>query len=155
MLETYQIPVTKVELELTETGVMEDPEKCLEELHKLKALGVKISIDDFGTGYSSLDYLRRLPLDILKIDQSFTFGIGESTADEEIIRVMITMAHAMGLKVICEGCETVGQLKFLQEHNCDYVQGYLFSRPQEVVDLTAMIIGEQSGAYNIMDVTTH
>ena len=102
MLETYDIPVNKVELELTETGVMDDPEKCLEELGKLHELGVKISIDDFGTGYSSLDYLRRLPLDILKIDQSFTRGIGESENDEEIVRVMIRMAHAMGLKVICE-----------------------------------------------------
>ncbi len=155
MLETYEIPVSKVELELTETGVMDDPEKCLEELAKLHELGVKISIDDFGTGYSSLDYLRRLPLDILKIDQSFTRGIGESENDEEIVRVMIRMAHAMGLKVICEGCETVEQLRFLQAHDCDYVQGYLFSKPQAAEDITNMIMGEHQGSYNIMDVTTH
>ncbi|MBL6690930.1 MAG: EAL domain-containing protein [Pseudomonadales bacterium] len=152
MLETYQIPVHKVELELTETGVMDDPETCLEELGKLKELGVSISIDDFGTGYSSLDYLRRLPLDILKIDQSFTRGIGESENDEKIVRVMIRMAHAMGLKVICEGVETVEHLRFLQAHDCDYVQGYLFSKPQDPEDITNMILGENNGTYNIMDV---
>ncbi len=152
MLETYKIPVHKVELELTETGVMDDPDTCLEELGKLKELGVSISIDDFGTGYSSLDYLRRLPLDILKIDQSFTRGIGESENDEEIVRVMIRMAHAMGLKVICEGVETVEHLRFLQEHDCDYVRGYLFSRPQDPEDITRMIRGENDGTYNIMDV---
>ena len=152
MLETYKIPVHKVELELTETGVMDDPETCLEELGKLKELGVSISIDDFGTGYSSLDYLRRLPLDILKIDQSFTRGIGESENDEEIVRVMIRMAHAMGLKVICEGVETVEHLRFLQAHDCDFVQGYLFSRPQDPEDITNMILGENDGTYNIMDV---
>lgn len=152
MLETYEIPVEKVELELTETGVMEEPEKCMAELNKLHDLGVKISIDDFGTGYSSLDYLRRLPLDILKIDQSFTRGIGESDHDEEIVKVMIRMAHAMGLKVICEGCETVEQLRFLQHHDCDFVQGYLFSRPQSSEDITAMIVGEHEGTFDIMDV---
>ena len=152
MVETYKIPVHKVELELTETGVMDDPETCLQELTKLKELGVSISIDDFGTGYSSLDYLRRLPLDILKIDQSFTRGIGESENDEEIVRVMIRMAHAMGLKVICEGVETVEHLRFLQEHDCDYVQGYLFSRPQSPEDITRMIKGEIEGSYNIMEV---
>lgn len=152
MLKTYNIPVHKVELELTETGVMDDPEKCLEELVALKALGVSISIDDFGTGYSSLDYLRRLPLDILKIDQSFTRGIGDSDNDEEIVRVMIRMAHAMGLKVICEGVETEEQLKFLDAHNCDFVQGYLFSRPKDPEEITRMILGEEDGTYNIMDV---
>ena len=151
-LKIYNIPVTKVELELTETGVMDDPETCMAELNKLKELGVSISIDDFGTGYSSLDYLRRLPLDILKIDQSFTRGIGESENDEEIVRVMIRMAHAMGLKVICEGVETVEHLRFLQAHDCDYVQGYLFSRPQQPEDITQMIEGEVDGSYNIMDV---
>jgi len=152
MLVTYNIPVHKVELELTETGVMDDPETCMAELGKLKELGVSISIDDFGTGYSSLDYLRRLPLDILKIDQSFTRGIGESENDEEIVRVMIRMAHAMGLKVICEGVETAVHLRFLQAHDCDFVQGYLFSRPQDPEEITRMILGEAEGSYNIMDV---
>ncbi len=151
MLTTFKIPVEVVELELTETGVMEDPERCLEELLKLHDTGVKISIDDFGTGYSSLDYLRRLPLDILKIDQSFTFGIGVSENDEEIVRVMIRMAHAMGLKVICEGVETREQFEFLRRHDCDLVQGYYFSRPRSVEDITSLFVSEQNGSIRIME----
>ena len=151
MLQIHNLPVGGVELELTETGVMDDPEKSMEELLKLHELGVSISIDDFGTGYSSLDYLRRLPLDILKIDQSFTFGIGESENDEEIVRVMIRMAHAMGLQVICEGVETKEHLDFLKEHDCDFVQGYYFSKPRSVEDMTALLEGEIDGSINIMD----
>lgn len=150
-LKTFEIPVDAVELELTETGVMEDPETCLAELVKFHETGVSISIDDFGTGYSSLDYLRRLPLDILKIDQSFTFGIGESENDEEIVRVMIRMAHAMGLKVICEGVETREQLDFLRKHDCDLVQGYYFSKPRSVSDITDLFISERNGSLNIME----
>ena len=155
LLRTHNLPVDGVELELTETGVMEDPEKSMAELHKLHELGVSISIDDFGTGYSSLDYLRRLPLDILKIDQSFTFGIGESENDEEIVRVMIRMAHAMGLKVICEGVETKEHLDFLKEHDCDFVQGYYFSKPLAVEDMTELLAAELNGSINVMDLGWH
>lgn len=150
MVKTHDIPVEVVELELTETGMMEDPEKCLEELVKLRNIGVSISIDDFGTGYSSLDYLRRLPLDILKIDMSFTSGIGVSDNDEEIVKVMIRMGHAMGLKVICEGVETREQLQFLQLHGCDQVQGYYFSKPKSVKDMTELFIKEREGTIDIM-----
>ncbi len=150
MTRTYEIPVEAVELELTETGMMEDPERCLEELTKLHDIGVSISIDDFGTGYSSLDYLRRLPLDILKIDMSFTSGIGVSENDEEIVLVMIRMAHAMGLKVICEGVETKEQLEFLKRHDCDQVQGYYFSKPKSVKEITELFIRESNGTIDIM-----
>ncbi|HAK52520.1 MAG TPA: hypothetical protein DCM54_11555 [Gammaproteobacteria bacterium] len=151
MLRVHNLPVEGVELELTETGVMEDPEKSMEELLRLHELGVSISIDDFGTGYSSLDYLRRLPLDILKIDQSFTFGIGESDNDEEIVRVMIRMAHAMGLKVICEGVETEEHLNFLKAHDCNFVQGYFFSKPRSVNDMTELLENELYGSVNVME----
>lgn len=120
IMKENEIPLEPVELELTETGMMEDAEKTLEELAKFYELGVKLSIDDFGTGYSSLDYLRRLPMHLLKIDQSFTQGIGQSEHDEEIVRVMIRMAHAMGLEVICEGVETREQLDFLRDQDCDH-----------------------------------
>lgn len=153
IVATHQMPVEVVEMELTETGVMEDPETSMRELIELRQLGVKISIDDFGTGYSSLDYLRRLPLDLLKIDQSFTRGIGVSENDEEIVRVMIRMAHAMGLGVICEGVETREQLDFLREHDCDYCQGYYFSKPRTVEDLTELFIAERENRLNIMDGT--
>ncbi|MDA1301436.1 MAG: EAL domain-containing protein [Proteobacteria bacterium] len=151
LIRHHNLPMGGVELELTETGVMEDPTTTLDELVKLHDLGVSISIDDFGTGYSSLDYLRRLPLDILKIDQSFTFGIGESEHDEEIVRVMIRMAHAMGLKVICEGVETKEHLQFLKAHDCDYVQGYYFSKPLSVDDMTDLLTAEKDGTLNVMD----
>ena len=148
--ESNNIPARVVELELTETGMMEDPEKCLEELIKLRELGVSISIDDFGTGYSSLDYLRRLPLDRLKIDMTFTSGIGVSSKDEEMVRVIIHMAHAMGLKVICEGVETREQLDFLQLHGCDLVQGFYFCKPRSVKEITELFVKENNGTINIM-----
>jgi diguanylate cyclase (GGDEF)-like protein/PAS domain S-box-containing protein len=151
MLEKFQIPVEVVELELTETGMMEDPEKCLEELDEFYKLGVRLSIDDFGTGYSSLDYLRRLPMHLLKIDQSFTRGIGQSEQDEEIVRVMIRMAHAMGLEVICEGVETRAQLDFLRDHDCDLAQGYYFCKPRSVTEITDVMLGIRNGTINLME----
>jgi EAL domain-containing protein (putative c-di-GMP-specific phosphodiesterase class I) len=151
MLEKFQIPVDVVELELTETGMMEDPEKCLEELSEFHKLGVKLSIDDFGTGYSSLDYLRRLPMHLLKIDQSFTRGIGQSEHDEEIVRVMIRMAHAMGLEVICEGVETRAQLDFLRKHDCDLAQGYYFCKPRTVTEITDVMLGIRNGTIDLME----
>ena len=147
---THKLPVGIVEMELTETGVMEDPETTLAELTRLRDLGVKISIDDFGTGYSSLDYLRRLPLDILKIDQSFTRGIGVSENDEEIVRVMIRMAHAMGLRVICEGVETAEHVEFLRAHDCDFCQGYFFSKPRSADELTELLVAERDKTIDIM-----
>lgn len=150
ILRTQSLPVDVVEMELTETGVMEDPEITLQELLRLRELGVKLSIDDFGTGYSSLDYLRRLPLDILKIDQSFTRGIGVSENDEEIVRVMIRMAHAMGLRVICEGVETREHLDFLRRHDCDFCQGYYFSKPRTSEELTELFIAEKNRTIDIM-----
>lgn len=150
ILAKHDIAVDLIELELTETGMMEDPEKCLEELAHFHDLGVKLSIDDFGTGYSSLDYLRRLPMHLLKIDQSFTRGIGQAEHDEEIVRVMIRMAHAMGLEVICEGVETPEQLAFLQAHQCDYAQGYYFCKPRSVTEITDVVLGIRNGNIDLM-----
>ncbi len=141
-----KISANMIEIELTETSVMQNPDFVMEELNLLHALGVKISVDDFGTGYSSLDYLRRLPLDTLKIDKSFTSGIGESKSDEEIIRLMIAMAHTLGLEVIAEGVETEEQLDFLANHGCDLIQGYIMSRPKQA-DTVVELFGEvQPGA---------
>jgi EAL domain-containing protein (putative c-di-GMP-specific phosphodiesterase class I) len=118
-----------LELELTESMVMSDVDHAITILRELKKLGVKIAIDDFGTGYSSLSYLRRFPIDVLKIDQSF---VGDITSEEDgaaIVRTIISLAHSLRLKVIAEGVETVEQLAYLRAHDCDQVQGYLFSRP--------------------------
>jgi diguanylate cyclase (GGDEF)-like protein/PAS domain S-box-containing protein len=118
-----------IELELTESLIVDDPEKIIGMLNKLKDLGVKLSIDDFGTGYSSLSYLSRFPLDVLKIDKSF---INQLTTDEKglaITQAIIAIAHSLKLEVIAEGVEDAEQLEILQKLNCKYVQGYYFSKP--------------------------
>jgi predicted signal transduction protein with EAL and GGDEF domain len=118
-----------LELELTESLVMQDVEKTIATLSKLKAMGIKLSIDDFGTGYSSLSYLKRFPIDTLKIDQSFVRDITTDPDDAAIAKAIISMAHDMQLRVIAEGVETEAQKTFLQQRHCDEMQGYLFSRP--------------------------
>lgn len=118
-----------LELELTESLLIDDLELTLEVLNSLRVMGVRMAIDDFGTGYSSLNYLKQFPVDMLKIDQSFIRNLPENTDDAQITRTIISMAHNLGLGVIAEGVETQEQLKFLQQTKCEEVQGYLFSRP--------------------------
>lgn len=118
-----------LELELTEGVLVNDFEKVNYFLKEVRALGVSIAIDDFGTGYSSLSYLQKLPIDYLKIDQSFIFGLLEHESNQGIVQAIIAMARSLKLEVIAEGVETEAQKRFLKEHNCQFVQGYLFSRP--------------------------
>ena len=118
-----------LEIELTESTAMQNAEEAIVVLGKLKALGVRIAIDDFGTGHSSLSYLKRLPIDVLKIDRSFITGLPSNEDDASITKAIITMAHNLGLKVVAEGVETEEQLMFLADNDCDEVQGFLFSRP--------------------------
>ena len=118
-----------LELEVTETTVMSDPERAIRNLKKLKEAGIKISLDDFGTGYSSLNYLQRLPIDTMKIDISFIRDVLSNPNDAVIVKTIIAMAHNMNLKVIAEGVEDEHQLNFLEEHQCDIIQGYFFSPP--------------------------
>ena len=117
-----------LELEITESMTM-DVNYTIKTLIELRQLGVAISIDDFGTGYSSLSYLKRFPVNFLKIDKSFVRDIMNEENDANIVETIISMAHNLGLKVIAEGVEDRQQLEFLKQHNCDFVQGYFFSRP--------------------------
>jgi EAL domain-containing protein (putative c-di-GMP-specific phosphodiesterase class I) len=116
-------------LEITETALMQDPTAALESLTALKNLGVGLAVDDFGTGYSSLTYLKKFPINELKIDRSFIMGLGSDTGDSAIVGSCIGLAHAVGIRAVAEGVETEGQVEALQTMGCDLAQGYLFARP--------------------------
>ncbi len=116
---------------------MKDAAAALVVLRALKEIGVLLAIDDFGTGYSSLSYLQRFPLDIVKVDRMFVEELGGGPEGEEIVSAVISLAHALGLKVVAEGVETVEQLDVLRALRCDFAQGYLFSRPLPAEELQA------------------
>ena len=143
ILEETGFPSANLELELTESSVMQDPEFASGVLSRLKSMGIKISIDDFGTGFSSLASLKRLPIDALKIDRSFVRDITSDTDDAALVMAIITLAHNLRLKVIAEGVETEDQLKFLQLLRCDEIQGFLFSKPLPA-DLLASLFDSHS-----------
>ncbi|NWF11134.1 EAL domain-containing protein [Pseudomonas salomonii] len=129
VLHTTGLDPAYLELEVTESAVMEDPEVALEQLHRLRELGLRLAIDDFGTGYSSLLRLKRLPVQKLKIDQGFVAGLPWDEDDAAIVRVVIALAKSMGMQVHAEGIEQVEQARFLLEQECDLGQGYWFGRP--------------------------
>jgi diguanylate cyclase (GGDEF)-like protein/PAS domain S-box-containing protein len=126
-LEKYQLSGEQIEVEITESMMMQNPRASIERLRAIHDLGVAIAIDDFGTGYSSLSYLQNLPIDALKIDKSFVHALNHNTNTEKIIRAIVALAHNLGLEVIAEGVETQGQLDFLDSIGCDIIQGYYFS----------------------------
>ncbi|HAI30391.1 MAG TPA: GGDEF domain-containing protein, partial [Thalassospira sp.] len=122
-------PAARIVLEVTETAMMQEIKKAATILDELRHLGLKIAVDDFGTGYSSLAYLKRLPINSIKIDRSFVRDVTIDTDDAAITRTIIAMGHNLGLKVIAEGVETQEQMNFLRECNCDEVQGFLIATP--------------------------
>ena len=125
----------QLELELTESILMEDVQLAMETLRGLRAAGVKTAIDDFGTGYSSLNYLKQFPVDTLKIDRSFIQNLPENADDAQISRTIIAMGHNLGMGIIAEGVETAEQLTFLQMAKCEEVQGFYFSKPVDEASL--------------------
>ncbi|WP_370052993.1 EAL domain-containing protein [Neptunomonas sp.] len=138
-LKESGLPAEQLELEITESMIMDDVQAVIDTLHKLKALGVSLAIDDFGTGYSSLSYLKKLPFDYLKVDASFVRDIPHDKNDMEITSAVIAMAHKLGIKVIAEGIETSEQLAFLRENDCEMGQGYLLAKPAPLDDLIARL----------------
>ncbi|MBF0677064.1 phosphodiesterase DibA [Pseudomonas sp.] len=142
-----------LELEITESAVMQDPDAAIELLRRLRALGVQLAIDDFGTGYSSLLRLKRMNVHKLKIDQGFVSGLPSDRDDAAITRSVIGLAHNLGLHVVAEGIEVAEQAAFLLEHGCDYGQGYGFARPQPVANIdwqsTRMTYGQRTPATNV------
>ncbi|ROM48427.1 hypothetical protein BK649_21250 [Pseudomonas canadensis] len=129
-----------LEVELTEGSLMENTQHTIASLQRLHTMGVKISIDDFGTGYSSLAYLRRFPIDTLKIDIAFIREVTSNPQDAAITRTIIELAHSLNLRVVAEGVETQAQLAFLKDAGCDQIQGYLFSRPLPVATLERLLL---------------
>ncbi|KTC19471.1 hypothetical protein AO391_09100 [Pseudomonas marginalis ICMP 9505] len=129
LLRRYNLPAEQLLFEITESAVMREPEKALHVLHLLRDCGIGLSVDDFGTGYSSLAHLKRLPVQELKIDQSFVRNLDETSEDAVIVRSTIEMSHNLGLKVVAEGVEYAHSLRLLERWQCDTAQGYLISRP--------------------------
>lgn len=136
MLDEYKTEPGMLELEITETTLMQDPQKAIELLNEISSLGVKLSIDDFGTGYSSLAYLRQLPIDALKIDRVFVKDMLVNEQDAIIVRSTIALAHNLGLNVIAEGVEDLDTMNALKQMSCDMVQGYYISKPKDWKDIS-------------------
>lgn len=135
LLEKHQLPASALKIEVTENAFISDPERAIKTMHTLKSLGVKLSLDDFGTGFSSLSYLKRLPLDIIKIDRSFISGIGHEKTDEAIVDATLVLAKSLNMYCIAEGVETLEQIEYLVNRQCHYIQGYFYYKP-----LTAELI---------------
>jgi len=135
-----------LELELTESSIMKEPEQAIEKLHELKLMGIRVAIDDFGTGYSSLNYLKRFPIDTLKIDKTFVADVCKDPHDTAIVRAIITLGHALDLTVVAEGVETQEQLQYLSSLGCDVVQGFLFSKSLPAAVFEELLLEQRRAA---------
>jgi EAL domain-containing protein (putative c-di-GMP-specific phosphodiesterase class I) len=140
LTETELAPAL-LELELTESTIMKNPED-IRILLELKGLGIQLAIDDFGTGYSSLAYLKRFPLNRLKIDRSFISHVTVDPDDQAIVEAILAMARRLGLSVLAEGVETAEQLAFLKERECNHVQGYYLGKPMSATDLATFVLNQ-------------
>jgi EAL domain-containing protein (putative c-di-GMP-specific phosphodiesterase class I) len=137
ILAKYGVPRSGFCLEITESAIMDDPQRAEATLDQLSANGFKLSIDDFGTGYSSLAYLKSLPVNELKIDKSFVMGMESDASDAKIVRSTIDLAHNLGLTVVAEGVENAATYQLLADLQCDEAQGYFMSKPMPCADFMA------------------
>ena len=144
-LEEFKLDPAYLEVEITESALMSDPEESVAILRRLSEMGVLVSVDDFGTGYSSMSYLQRFPIDKLKIDRTFISDVTSSNDDASIVSAIVSLGHTLNLKVIAEGVETPEQLEFLQMLGCDQYQGYHYSRPMPAADFAELIRRDGSG----------
>lgn len=146
ILLQYQLPAQLLEIELTESAVMKHPKQSIAILNRLEALGLSLAVDDFGTGYSSLAYLKRFPINTLKIDREFVRDISEDPDDAAITSAIIALAHSLELQVVAEGVETEEQLQYLASQGCDQIQGFLLSKPLAASDYLALLLQQQARA---------
>jgi EAL domain-containing protein (putative c-di-GMP-specific phosphodiesterase class I)/GGDEF domain-containing protein len=141
----HRIPASMLELEVTESAVMDNSGQAVSQLVALESAGIRLAIDDFGTGYSSLSYLQRLPAQVLKIDQSFTRDLTKGEREQTLVRSMISLSHDLGYRVVAEGIESGEEAELLTSMGCDEGQGYLFARPMEAADFEQWLVQHSSG----------
>lgn len=149
------LPPSLLQLEMSESAVMKDVAYAIEALRGLRKLGVRLAIDDFGTGFSSLSYLKRFPIDVLKIDQSFVRGVESDPDSAAIVMSIISLAHSLGLQAIAEGVETAAQLNYLRRHECDLIQGYYFCHPLPASECEALMLAQKSLAIDDVEQEAH
>lgn len=147
----YDLDYTSVVIEITETAVISDIEEVIERLNALKSKGVKIALDDFGTGYSSIAYMKKLPIDIIKLDKSYINLKNSDTRDFSIVKFIVLLAHDLGFRVVAEGIETYEQLDYLKSINCEYGQGFLIGRPMCISEINAVLYENGCIASSVSD----
>ena len=140
ILECAQLPFTNLELEITESTVIEDPELAIKTMQTLTSKGIHLALDDFGTGYSSLSYLKRFPINTLKIDKAFIDDLNSERNERHMVASIISIAHNMNLSVVAEGVEEEVQLSILKDLNCETIQGYFYSKPLSENDFTSYLM---------------
>ena len=139
IIESHSVSADHIEIEITESIMIDSAEKALNRIEEIKKLGIKVAIDDFGTGYSSLSYLNSFPSDLLKIDKSFIDGMDVNDSSKRFVAMIISIGHVLDLKVISEGVESAEQVQALKNIGCDYVQGYVWGHPMEPEEAKALI----------------
>ena len=139
-LDKYAVPPQCIEIEITESIMIDSTDKALNTISALKEMGIKIAIDDFGTGYSSLSYLNNLPSDMLKIDKSFIDVMNNSESSKQYVAMIVSIGHILNLKVISEGVEEEEQVETLKEIDCDYIQGFIWGKPMSAEDAMKLVL---------------